>query len=179
QFDLDRSSDQLLIKLRNDRLDCHAVLWRRFDDAHVAQTYKRHIQGSRNGRRTHAEHINRGAHLFQTFLMANTKALLFIYDEQAQVLKLQSLGENRVRSDEDIDLTVGHPLQNFLALLRRAKARDHFDRYREVGEAAFKALEMLETENGRRCEYGDLLRILHSLERGTHRDLGLSIAHIA
>ena len=71
--------------------------------------------------------------------MTDTEALLFVDDEQTQVLKLEALREDRVRANEDVDLAVSNALEDLLALLGRAKARDHLDGDREVGEAPFEA----------------------------------------
>jgi hypothetical protein len=42
-----------------------------------------------------------------------------------------------------------------------------------------KVLQVLLHEQGRRHEHGDLLAVLHGLERGPHGDLGLAVADVA
>ncbi len=46
------------------------------------------MQGARDGRGGHGEHIDGGAHLFEALFVADTEALLFIDDEEAEVLEL-------------------------------------------------------------------------------------------
>ena len=48
ELHLNRGPDELLIELRNDGLDSHAILGRRLDHAHIAQPDQRHMQRSRN-----------------------------------------------------------------------------------------------------------------------------------
>ena len=47
------------------------------------------------------------------------------------------------------------------------------------GEPLAEGLEVLLREHGRRHEHRDLLAVLHRLERGAHRDLGLAVADVA
>ena len=58
------------------------------DDGHVAEAHERHVQRARDGRGRHGEDVDGGAHLLQAFLVADAEALLFIDDEQAEVLEL-------------------------------------------------------------------------------------------
>ncbi len=44
--------------------DGHAVFWGSLDDGHVAETDERHMEGARDGRGRHGEHVDVGAHLF-------------------------------------------------------------------------------------------------------------------
>ena len=50
---------------------------------------------------------------------------------------------------------------------------------REVGVPLGERLEVLLHEQRRRHQHGDLLAVLHRLERGPHRDLGLAVADVA
>ena len=81
QIHLDSGTNELLVILRDDRLDRHAIFRRGLDDAHVA-------------------------HLLEPFLVADAEALLLVDDEQAEVLELQPLREQRVRSDQDVHLAL-------------------------------------------------------------------------
>ena len=127
EFDLDGRANELLVELRDDGLDGHAVLGRRLDDAHVAQPDERHVQRARDRRGGHAEHVDGGAHLLQPLLVAHAETLLFIDDEQAEVLELEALRQQRVGADEDVDLALLGLLEDVLLLLRGAEAREHLD----------------------------------------------------
>ena len=50
---------------------------------------------------------------------------------------------------------------------------------RELRVALGEGLEVLLDEQRRRHEHGDLLAVLHRLERRPHRDLGLAVADVA
>ena len=137
------------------------------------------MQGARDGRRRHREHVDRGAHLLQALLVLDAEPLLFIDDEQAEVLKLERLRENGVGPNDDIDLALGGLLQHLGLLLRGAEAGEHLDIDGEVGEALLEGLEVLEAKDRGGREDRDLLAILHSLEGGAHGDFGLAVANIA
>ena len=62
------------------------------------------MQGARDGRGGHGEHVDFLAHLLEAFLVAHAEALFFIDDEQAEVLELDVFGKQAVGADEDVDL---------------------------------------------------------------------------
>ena len=47
-----------------------------------------------------------GAHLLEALFVADAEALLFVDDEQAEVLELELLREDGVGADEDVDLAL-------------------------------------------------------------------------
>ena len=106
ELHLDGGADELLVELGDDGLDGHAVFGRRLDDGHVAQADERHVQRARDGRGGHGEHVDLRAHLLQALFVADAEALLFVDDEEAEVLELEVLGEDAVGADEDVDLAV-------------------------------------------------------------------------
>ena len=92
QLDLDRRAHELLVEFRDDGLDRHAVFGRRVDDAHVAQADQRHVQRARDWRGRHGEHVDLAAHLLEAFFVAHAEALLFIDNQQAEIVKLHVFG---------------------------------------------------------------------------------------
>src|SRR5579863_5878951 len=147
QLHFDRRAHDFFVESRNYGLNRHAILGRRLDDAHVAQADERHVQRARNGRGAHGEHVNLLPQLLEPFLVANAEALLFVDDEQAEILKLDVLREQAMRADQDIDLAGFHLLEDQLLLLCGAEAGDHLDVDRELAEAVFEGLEVLEAED--------------------------------
>ena len=83
EFLLDRRLDQLVVPTRDHRLDRHAVFRRRLDHAHVAQSHQRHVQGPRDGRRRHGQHVDLLAHLLEALFMTDAEALFFVYNQQS------------------------------------------------------------------------------------------------
>ena len=46
------------------------------------------MQGARDGRGGHGEDVDGGAHLLEALFVADAEALLFVDDEEAEVLEL-------------------------------------------------------------------------------------------
>ena len=82
-------------------------------------------------------------------------------------------------ADDDIDRAVRDSGQNLLGLLISAEPRERGNLDREGAVTISESREVLLHEQGRGHEYGNLLAVLHRLERCTHGDLGLSISDIA
>ena len=91
QFEFQGGANQLLVKPGHDRLNRHAIFGRRFNHAHIAQAHQRHVQGARNRRGRHGQHIDLPPHLLQALFVAHAEPLLFIHHQQAQVLEVQIL----------------------------------------------------------------------------------------
>src|SRR5215475_6481475 len=81
-------------------------------------------------------------------------------------------------ANEDVDLPLLNPLDNFFLLLCRAKAAKHLDHDGEGGESAFESFVMLESQHSSRCEHGNLPVVLNSFEGGTHGNFGFAIANV-
>ena len=84
-----------------------------------------------------------------------------------------------VRADDDVDVARLEVAHDAGLLLRREEARQHLDPHRVVREALAERLAVLVGQQGGGHEHHDLLAVLHRLERGAHRDLGLAVADVA
>ena len=62
----------------------------RINDREISHAGEGHLEGSRNRSGREGEHIHLGTELLQTLLVPNSKPLLFIDDDQAQVLELDT-----------------------------------------------------------------------------------------
>ena len=60
---------------------------RRVDNRQVPDPGKGHLQRARDGSRRERQHVHLRAQLFQAFLMANAEPLLFVDNDQSEVLK--------------------------------------------------------------------------------------------
>ena len=67
--------------------------------------------------------------------MGDPETLLFVDDQQAQVLELHIRREQAVRADDDIDLPLCQPGDDLFLLLGCAEAGEHLDRHREGCQA--------------------------------------------
>ena len=81
-----------------------AVRRRRADDAEVARAHEAELQRARDRRGGERERVHRGAQGLQLVLHVHAELLLFVDDQQAEVLVLHVLAHQAVRADEDVDL---------------------------------------------------------------------------
>src|SRR4051812_16280202 len=103
---LDSRTDQCLVEWRDDGLHGDAIARRRLDGAHIAQTDQRHMQRARDWCRRHGEHVDFFFQLLEPLFVADAEALLFVYDDKAEVLPLDVLREETMCADEDVDLAL-------------------------------------------------------------------------
>ena len=111
--------------------------------------------------------------------MFNTEALLLVDDDEPQILELDGGIEQLVRADDDVHRAFGKAFRglfNLLGGLESAHLR-HF--HRESLIPLGERLVMLLHEQRGGHEHGDLLAVLHGLERGAHGDFGFAEAHVA
>ena len=103
QLTQNRIANDLFVIARHVSLDRQPIRRRGFDDAQVPNADQRHMQGARDRRRRQTDHVDELAELFQSLLMDDTEAMLFVDDHQAQIFKLDILLEQPVGSDQDVD----------------------------------------------------------------------------
>ncbi len=82
----------------------------------IAEPADRHLQRARDGRRAQSvEHVDVRAELLDALLVRDAEALLFVDDEEAEVLEVDVLREQPVRADHDVDLALLQALRRRLA----------------------------------------------------------------
>ena len=111
--------------------------------------------------------------------MRDAESLLFVHHEQPEVAELHVFREQPVRADDDVDLAGGEIFQHDLLFRLRAKPADHVDPDREAREALRQRPQVLEREDRRRGQEGDLLAVHDGLEGRAHRDFRLAVADVA
>ena len=111
--------------------------------------------------------------------MRDAETLLFVDDQQTEILELNVFREQPVGADDDVDLAGRHVLDDLILLGLRAEPADHVDRDGEPRKPLGQRLLMLEGQHGRRREKGDLLAVHHGLEGRPHGDFGFSVADVA
>src|SRR5205085_11873221 len=107
---------------------------RRLDHRHVAQSQERHVQGARNGRGAHSEHVHVVPKLLEPLFVADAEALFFVDDEQAKIVKDHVVREQAMRADEYVDSAGSEIFENGFHFFWRAKTADQLDTYREGRE---------------------------------------------
>ena len=74
---------------------------------------------------------------FSRSLWRDAEALLFVDDQQAEIVEFHILGKQAVRADDDIDLaSFDMPARISFLLCGRAEAAEHLDAHGKRGEAA-------------------------------------------
>ena len=159
-----------------DRLTC---LRRRLHEREVTDAGEAHLEGPRDRRGGEREHVDVLAEVLDLLLVLHPETLLLVDDEQAHVLELHVVGEQAVRADHDVDLARPQPGHHGVLLGAREEARDDLHPDRVAGEALAEGLPVLVREQGGRGEDRHLLAVLHGLERGPQRDLGLAEPDVA
>ncbi len=99
---------------------------RTVDCGDVAHATERHIERTGNGRGRHGQHVHFFAHLLEMFFVSHAEALLFINNQQTQVLEMDVRGYQAVGADDDINLFGSQIFDDFFLLFMAAKAREHF-----------------------------------------------------
>ena len=155
------------------------LLRRGRDRGHLADAGDRHLQGARDRRRGHGEHVDAGAQRLHLLLVLDAEALLLVDDDQAEVLDLDVAVEQPVGADDDVDAAVGQALDDLAGLLVGLEPAQRLQRHREAAHPLGEGGVVLGDEQRRRHQDGDLLAVLHRLERGPHGDLGLAVADVA
>ena len=80
-----------------------AIDRRGLDGRQLAQARHRHLQRARDRRGGEREHVDVGAQLLELLLVGDAEALLLVDDDEAEVLELDGLGQDRMGADDDVD----------------------------------------------------------------------------
>ena len=152
---------------------------RRGEARDVPEAEHRHVQRSRDRRRTQGEHVRHGAGREQSLLVLDAEPLFLVDHDETEILEPHVLREQAMRSDHDVDAAL---LQVDEHLLLVGAALDTTDRLDPEGirlEPAPEGPLVLFGEHRGRHEDRDLLAELRGLEGGADRDLGLSESDVA
>ena len=120
-----------------------------------------------------------GAQLLQSLLMRDAEMLLFVHDNQAEILEFDIFAEKRMGADDDVDGALGEPVLHFGELGRGDEPRGLREIDRIAAQAFAESLEVLAREQRGRHHDRDLLAVHRGDEGGAQRDLGFTEAHIA
>ena len=178
QLSADRIAHEAVVVLRDAGLDRQARLGRRLDHAQVADADEAEVERARDRRGAQGQHVDLTPHRLDPLLVGHAEPLLLVDDEEAEIGEADVLAEDPMRPDEDVDGTVGDAGDDLVLALARHEAAQHRDLDREGGEATLERVEVLLRQDGRGNEHRHLLAVLHRLECGAQRDLGLAVADV-
>ena len=130
-------------------------------------------------RRCHDEHIGHNTALFfERGALRHTETMLLIRHHESEAVKRHPFLNQRVRSDDDVDLMCGESGQHLRMLLLcevpREKAHADTERRQKLPQAVI----MLARKNLRRCHQRTLTAALHRLDEGKERNRRLARANV-
>ena len=132
---------------------------RLLDGGHIPYARKSHIQGSGNGGGREGQGIHLGRALSELLLGCYAEALLLVDDQQPQVVEGHIFLQQLMGADEQVHLTLGGALQNFLHLLGAAETAQHLHRYGKAAETAHGGGVMLLGQHRGGHQNGRLLAV--------------------
>src|SRR5690348_2614942 len=157
EFVLNRAADEILLEGSDNSLNREAVTRRRFDQGHITQADEGHVQSARNRSGGQREGIDVLAHLLEALFVRHTETLLFIHNEQTEVLKFYVFRKKPVSSDHDVHFSGFELGQNFLLFCGATKPAQHFDAHGKRRESLLESFEVLKCKNRGRREDRHLL----------------------
>ena len=120
-----------------------------------------------------------GAQLLEPLLVRDAEMLLLVDDDEAEVLELDGLAEERMGADDNVDAALGDALLHPRQFLRRNQTRGLRDVDRVALQALGEGLGVLAGEQRGRHHDGDLFAVHGGDEGGAQRHLGLAEADVA
>ena len=176
---IDGLGNDLLVERMYFRLDRITVGWRSLDNRQITRSHQRELQGTRNRCSRHGQGIDIHLQLTELFLHTHSEFLFLIDNQQSQILELDTLADNLMRTDQDVQISFGQVFQNLMGIFGRTGTAQVVHLARHSFQTLLERLVMLESQYRGRYQYRHLLVVGHRLERGTYRHLCLTEAHIA
>src|SRR3989442_13226989 len=91
--------DNVLRKLNDLSLDRQPIAWRSFNQGHITQSAERHVERTRNGCSRKRQYVNALLEMFQSFFVSHAKALLFVNNNNAELLEFNVFRQQAMRAD--------------------------------------------------------------------------------
>lgn len=135
------------------------------------------MRGDRRGGQR--QRVDFGSQLAQLLLGRHAELLLLVDHEQTEVLELDALAQYLVRADQDVDFAAFDLFENLARLLRAFEAAQVLDADGELLQPLVERTVVLQCEDGRGDQHGDLLRVGDGLEGRADRDFGLAEPDVA
>ena len=120
-----------------------------------------------------------GAQLLQPLLVADAEVLLLVDDQQAEILELDALGQQRMGATDDVERALLHRGLGLPGLLGGDQARQPADAHRETLEAFDEGAVVLACQKRRGADHRHLLARHGGDEGRPQRHLGLAEADVA
>jgi hypothetical protein len=111
--------------------------------------------------------------------MRDAEMLLLVDDDEAEILELHRLAEERVGADDDVDAALGQAFLRLGEFDGGDEARGLRDLDRIAAQPVAECLHVLARKQRRRHHDRDLLAVHRRDEGGAQRDLGLAEPNVA
>ena len=149
------------------------------DDAQIACTKQRELQGTRNRCGGQCQYIYVGAKGFEFLFDSHAKLLFFVNDEQSEIFPQYLFAHQLVCTHQYVYFSVFEVGEYLFYLFGRFASAEVFNPHREIAEAFAEGVVVLHSEHGSGHQYCHLLAIGSCLEGSAHRHFGLTKTHIA
>ena len=106
EFAQHRLADHARAFVAHKGLDGQAALGCGGDHTQIAQAFQSHAHGARDRGGGEREHVDFGAQGFHGLFVTHTKAVLFVDDQEAQVLEVGFLRQQLVGADHNVHRAV-------------------------------------------------------------------------
>src|ERR1700723_558806 len=135
-------------------------------------------ESTRDGRRSHNEHMRRCAFFHQALALQHAEAVLFVDDHEAETLEFNSVFDQRVRASDELGFAGADAFERgqFFAALHAAY--EHFDAVARRREDAARGEKMLHGKNFGRRHDGHLAAIFDGDHRGLESNDSFAAANI-
>ena len=110
QFSQAGFPDDSIGETTDEGLDRETSMRRGRDHREISQPLQRHGKGSRDGGGGECQYIHLRPDTLQLLLLTDTKPVLLIDDDQSQIFEFDTLLDQLVSADDDINLTPCQPL---------------------------------------------------------------------
>ena len=177
-FKIDSFGYNFLIECMYFRLNRVTVGRRCLNDRQVSSPHQRELKGTRNRSSRQCQRIYIDLQLTKLFLHAYTELLLLVNDKQTQILEFDTFANNLMRTDKNIDFSVGQLFQNTACILCRTCPAQVFHLTRHILQTFLESLEVLVSQYRSRHQHRHLLVVSHCLKCSTDSDLRLTKTHV-
>src|SRR5215470_6564112 len=149
------------------------------DDRDFEVAVNGHRQAARDRRGRHYQDVRVDAAPSKLGALQHAEAMLLVDYGEAELSELHRVLNQRVRSDDQVDVARSDGVLNLALLFRLQTAGEQLDAIRGVGEPAPDVAGVLFCQNLRRRHQGRLVAVLDRDDHRLNRDDRLAAAHVA
>src|SRR5690606_26452668 len=100
------------IKTRSEGTNRASVRWWCLDDRHVAHAGDRKVERAGDRGCGESEHVDLASQFFESLLVGHTKALLFVNDQESELVEVDIPGKETMGANDNVDAALFEPLKS-------------------------------------------------------------------